>query len=116
MMERVLYCRGYRKASKSTDLVADNISILDSSLNLAIAKTLDARADGIASRSTDPPYTMMDVCIKDQRRRHLFRLAGCILKKKTGHVPMYPHLPNAGISASSGHGMFEVFISPQFLQ
>jgi hypothetical protein len=115
MIEYVHCYRGTEKHRISLDLEANILFILASSLNLAIAKTLDARADGIASRSTDPAYTMMDVCVKDQRHRHVFRLAVCFLKK-SGHVPTYPHLPNAGSSVPSGHGMFEVFISPQFLQ
>jgi hypothetical protein len=77
---------------------------------------LDARADGISSQSADPAYSIMDVCIKDQRPGPLFRLAGCIVGS-SGHVPTYPpHLPFLELSVSSGHGMFEVFISPQFLQ
>jgi hypothetical protein len=57
----------------------------NSSLNLAIAKTLDARADGMASRSTDPAYNMMDICIKDRRSRRLFRLAESI-QNRSEHV------------------------------
>lgn len=54
---------------------------MDSSLSQAIAETLDTRADGIGSCSTDPVYIAMRIYIQDQRRRHLFRLAGCIFQK-----------------------------------
>jgi hypothetical protein len=57
---------------------------MDSSLSQAIAKTLDTRADGIGSCSTDSVYIVMRICIQDQRRRHLFRLAGCIFQKNQG--------------------------------
>ena len=71
--------------------------IMDSLLSLAIAKTLDARADDMASCFMALAYSMMGARIRDHHSRHLFRLTGSIQKRPV-RAPTYSQLPYPGIS------------------
>jgi len=72
--------------------------IMDFLLSLAIAKTLDARADAMASCSMDLAYSMMGVCIRDHHSRQLFRLTGSI-QKRSVRVPTYSQLPESTLDS-----------------
>jgi hypothetical protein len=84
---------------------------MDSSLSLAIAKTLDARADDMTSCSMDLAYSMMGVCIRDHRssqpnRKYTEKISTC---SYVASITVPGHF------SSSGHGMDDVLLCPQFL-
>jgi len=81
--------------------------IMDSSLSLAIANTLDARADDMTSCSMDLANSMMGVCIRDHHPRRPNQ-------ESTEKISTCSYVP--GYFSSSGHGVHDVFLCPQFLQ
>ncbi len=79
--------------------------------SLAIAKTLDARADDTRSYSMDLAYSMMGVCIRDYHSRRPDR-------KYIEQISTCSHIPSITVPrhfSLSGHGMHDGFFCPQFL-